>query len=100
MLLSGHPPETVIKVLTYGHSPGSLTQTSWVTFDDFVGWAAHQTVFSVASNSDFETLAALQMVGTVLRTQRDRLDGDKFPIFSGGRTRQGFCRDWSPCWFE
>ena len=22
--MSGHPPETIIKVLTYGHSPGSL----------------------------------------------------------------------------
>ena len=34
------------------------------TFDDFVGWAAHQTVFSVAinSNSDSEILVALQIV--------------------------------------
>ena len=29
------------------------------TFDDFVGWAAHQTVFSVDCNSECEILAAL-----------------------------------------
>ena len=30
-----------------------------VTFDHFVGWTAHQTVFSVACNSDSEVMAAL-----------------------------------------
>ena len=54
------------------------------TFDDFVGWTAHQTVFSVACNSDSEMLAALQTKETVVRTQRHRLDGDKFPTLSVG----------------
>ena len=42
------------------------------TFDDFGGWAAHQTVFFVAFNSYSEILAALQTmtVETVIRTQR------------------------------
>ena len=70
------------------------------TFDDFGGWAAHQTVFSVTFNSDSEILAALQTVETVVRTQRHRLGADKFPIFSGGWTWHGFCRDLDPCWFE
>ena len=39
------------------------------TFDDFVGWAAHQTVFSLACNSDSETLVALQTVEVVLLIQ-------------------------------
>ena len=32
MLTSGHPPEAIIKVLTYGHSPGHLNTISkfWV----------------------------------------------------------------------
>ena len=65
----------------------------------FVGWAAHQTVFSAALlqifTSDSEILAAvLQRVETtVVRTQRHRLDADKFPMFSVGGTWQGFCRD-------
>ena len=28
MLTSGHPPETITRVLTYGHSPGSLITLS------------------------------------------------------------------------
>ena len=36
------------------------------TFDDFVDWAAHQTIFSVGCNSDSETLASFQTVETVL----------------------------------
>ena len=28
MLTSGHPPETINKVLTYGHSPGPLNTIS------------------------------------------------------------------------
>ena len=71
-----------------------------ITFDDVVGWAAHQTVLSAACNSDFEILIALQTVETIVRTQRHRLDADKFPMFSGGWTWQGFCRDLDLCWFE
>ena len=37
---------------------------------------------------------------TVVRTQRHRVDADKFPIFSVGWTCQGFCRDLDPCWSE
>ena len=71
-------------------------------FVDFVGWATHETVFSVAciNNSDSEILEALQTVETVVRTQRRRLDADKFPMFSVGWNWQGFCRDLDPCWFE
>ena len=32
-----------------------------ITSDNFVGWAAHQTVFSVACNSDSKILATLQI---------------------------------------
>ena len=59
-------------------------------------------VFSVLiaciNNSDYEILAALQTVETVVRTQRYRLDVDKFPMFSVGWTWQ--CRDLDPCGFE
>ena len=44
--------------------------------------AAHQTVFAVAFNSDSEVLAALQTEETGVRTQRHRLDADKFLMFS------------------
>ena len=50
--------------------------------------------------SDSEILAALQTVETVFRTQRHRLDADKFPIFSAGWTWHGFCRDLDPRLFE
>ena len=70
------------------------------TFDDFVGWATHQTVFFVACNSDSETLAALQTAKTVLCTQRHRLDADKFPMFSVGCSWHEFCRDSDPYWFK
>ena len=33
----------------------------------------------------------------VVRTQRHRLDADKFPMFSVGWNWQGFCRDLDPC---
>ena len=69
-----------------------------ITFDDFVGRTAHQTVISIACNSDCEILAALQTVETVVRTQRHRLDADKFPMFSVGWTWQGYCRDLDRCW--
>ena len=55
-----------------------------VTFDDFGTWAVHQTVFSVACDSDSEILAVLQTVKTVVRTQRHRFDADKFPMLSCG----------------
>ena len=38
-------------------------------------------------------------VETIVHTQRHRL-ADKFPMFSVGWTRQGFCRDLVPCWSE
>ena len=43
--------------------------TAVQTFDDFVGWATHQTVFSVACNSDSKTPVALQAVEIILRIQ-------------------------------
>ena len=38
---------------------------------------------SVACNSHSDIVATLQTVGPVARTQRHRLDADKFPMFSG-----------------
>ena len=46
------------------------------------GWGAHQTIFSVACNSNSGILASLQTVETVVHTQRYRLDANKFPMFS------------------
>ena len=65
-----------------------------ILFYDFIGSAAHQTVFSVACNSDSEILLALQTAETVtvVRTRRDRLDADKFPMFSVGWTWHGLSR--------
>ena len=58
---------------------------------------AHHTVFSAACNPYFEIPAAPQTVETtVVRTRRHGLDADKFPMFSIGWTRQGFCRDLDP----
>ena len=54
---------------------------SCVTFDDYVGWAAHQTVSFVACYSDSDIVTALQTVQTVVRTQRYLLGC------------QGFCRN-------
>ena len=73
---------------------------SWISFDDFVGWAAYQTIFFVACNSDSYILAALQTVGTVLCTQRHRLDADRFPMFSVSWAWQAFCGDLNLCWSE
>ena len=82
------------------------------TFDDYVGWAAHQTVSSEAGNSDSETLAALQTVETsVVRIQRHHhLDAGKVSMFSVSWTWQEFGRDLDPnlnynwsfgsCWSE
>ena len=49
-------------------------ETFGITFDYFVGWAVHQTVFSVACNSDseifvflgFEAIAAFRSVALSL----------------------------------
>ena len=71
-----------------------------ISCEDFVDWAAHQKVFSVACNLDSETLAALQIVEIVVRTQRHRLDADNFPMFSVGWTWHWFCRDLNICLFE
>ena len=43
------------------------------TFDDFVGWAAPQIIFSVRCDADSETLAALQTVKAVSCTQTNTL---------------------------
>ena len=64
--------------------------------------AHHQAVFSVAciNNSDSEINTGSTpdtAVETVVRTQRRRLDADKFPMVSVGCTWQGFCRDLDPC---
>ena len=69
---------------TTGQRQCCTTRVTLLTLSD---GAAHQTVFffSVAGYSDSEIiLAALQTtVETVVRTQRHRLDADKFPVFSG-----------------
>ena len=44
--------------LLSGCNPPIATRTFGVTFDDFGPWAAHQTAFSAACNSDSEILAA------------------------------------------
>ena len=55
-----------------------------VTFDDFDVEQHIRLVFSAACNSDVETLATLQPVDAVVRTQRHHLGICKFPMFSGG----------------
>ena len=50
--------------------------------------------FSVALNSDFEILAALQRVKTVVRNQRHLLGAETFPTFAVGWTWQGFAGIW------
>ena len=82
---------------------GLLVETHWSVIcrfgaDDFVVWAAHLTVFSVACNSDSEILAALQTVANtvVVRTQRHRLNTDKFPMFSVGWRGKDFVAIWIP----
>ena len=41
------------------------------------------TVFSVACNSDYEILAILQVLEVRVVPEDNRLDADKFPVFSG-----------------
>ena len=55
-----------------------------------------QTVSSVTPYSDSELLAAIQTVGAVVRTPKHRFEADKFPMFSGGWTWQGFVAIWIP----
>ena len=64
----------------------------------FVGWTAHQVVFTVACKSDSKIQAALQTEETVVRTQRHLLHAHKFPMFSVVWNWQGFCRDLDPHW--
>ena len=59
------------------------------TFDDFVGWAAPQIIFSVRCNSDPERLASFQTVETVLRSS------DVLPSVV-----PKYCHVLNPCWFE
>ena len=56
-----------------------------------------QAAFSVACLSGSVILAALQILQAVVAPEIYRLDADKFPAFSGGRTWQGLCRDSDPC---
>ena len=42
--MSGHPPETIIKVLTYGHSPGHLNTISKLGIEDL------QVLTGIAAN--------------------------------------------------
>ena len=51
-------------------SPAYTASSSVQYLMTFVGWVVHQIVFSVALNSDSETLAALQTLKAVFRTQR------------------------------
>ena len=69
-------------------------------FSVVIAYNNNSVVIAYNNNSDYEILAALQTmtVETVVRTQRHPLDADKFPMFSGGRTWQRFCRDLYPCW--
>ena len=50
--------------------------------------------------TDSEILAAIQTVGTVIRTQMHGLEADKFRMFSGSWNWQGFCRDSDLCRFK
>ena len=66
-------------------------------FDGCVGWAAHDTVLSTACNSDYEILAALQTLETiVVRTQRHRIDAGKFRCSRLVEPGKGFVAIWIP----
>ena len=75
--------------------------TFCITCDDFVGWAAHQTIFSVACNTESEILTALHTVETEVRAQRHRLDADKFPEVSVGWSvrKSGYISGTMKNWF-
>ena len=46
--------------------------------------------------SDSEILVSLETVETVVRTQKHRLEADKFPIFSVGGPGKDFIAIWIP----
>ena len=73
------------RITCFPSNPPIARKTFAVTVDYFVECAAHQTVFSVACNSDSEILAALQTVEAVIRTahKTHREGADKFPMFIG-----------------
>ena len=50
----------------------------------------------VGCKSDSEILASLETVETVVRTQKHRLEADKFPIFSVGGPGKDFIAIWIP----
>ena len=50
----------------------------------------------VGCKSDYEILASLETVETVVRTQKHRLETDKFPIFSVGGPGKDFIAIWIP----
>ena len=50
----------------------------------------------VGCKSDYEILASLETVETVVRTQKHRLEADKFPIFSVGGPGKDFIAIWIP----
>ena len=57
-------------------------------------------LFFQVGNQYAESEKQHQTIETVVRTQRHRLDADKFPMFSVGWTWNGFCRDSDPFWSE
>ena len=73
-----------------------------------VGSTPDSVLFSIDCNSDSETLAALLTAEkkqqlyfapkdvVLLTTPKS----SRYAARSGGWTRQGFCRDLDPCWFE
>ena len=60
-----------------------------ITFDDFVGWAANQTVFSIACNSDSEILTALQTVCVVCVFFPSILDISSLDVPAGVTQEEG-----------
>ena len=50
----------------------------------------------VGCKSDYEVLASLETVETVVRTQKHRLEADKFPMFSVGGPGKDFNAIWIP----
>ena len=77
-------------------NPLIASKTFRITCEDFVGWAAHQTFFSVASISDSDILAALQTVQTVLRTQSIVLTPMCFRCSRVVEPGKGFVAIWIP----
>ena len=66
-----------------------------ITFDGLVRWAPNQTVSSVVCTSGSEILAALQILESTVRTQRQLLDADKLNISVSAFAPEKFVsRDW------